>query len=212
MTIVDATRRYKHTGSRVPDFLFAEHFDPEAKVTITACDFDSAAFADMILRHPEVVAFEMKRPLRHTGMVCRGRDRRHEVLRARGAPAALWQAEVPARRCVSRRSRTAATQPMDPSRNTGISSRPFSFRQHGVVRVQVRPHSSWRPQSAGDLSANTTQYRKHQLRTFERMLNEPDYFEQIRDPPCAVRSLVVRPMGFNSTCPPTLLHYTPAHD
>lgn len=59
MTIDGATRRYKHTGSRVPDFLFAEHFDHEAKVlTITACDFDSAAFADMILRHPEVVAFE----------------------------------------------------------------------------------------------------------------------------------------------------------
>jgi hypothetical protein len=32
MTIDDATRRYKHTGSRVPDFLFAEHFDHEAKV------------------------------------------------------------------------------------------------------------------------------------------------------------------------------------
>jgi hypothetical protein len=59
MTIDDATRRYKHTGSRVPDFLFAEHFDHEARVlTITACDFDSAAFADMILRHPEVVAYE----------------------------------------------------------------------------------------------------------------------------------------------------------
>lgn len=59
MTIDDATIRYKHTGSRVPDFLCAEHFDHEAKVlTITACDFDSAAFADMILRHPDVIAFE----------------------------------------------------------------------------------------------------------------------------------------------------------
>jgi len=59
LTIDNATRLYKHTGSRVPDFLFAEHFDHEAKVlTITACDFDSAAFADMILRHPEVIAFE----------------------------------------------------------------------------------------------------------------------------------------------------------
>jgi hypothetical protein len=43
----------------VPDFLFAEHLDHKAKVlTITASDFDSAAFADMILRHPEVVVFE----------------------------------------------------------------------------------------------------------------------------------------------------------
>jgi hypothetical protein len=59
MTIDDGTRRYKHTGSRVPAFLCAEHFDHEAKVlTNTACDFDSAAFADTILRHPEVIAFE----------------------------------------------------------------------------------------------------------------------------------------------------------
>jgi hypothetical protein len=27
MTIDDATRCYKHTRRRVPDFLFAEHFD-----------------------------------------------------------------------------------------------------------------------------------------------------------------------------------------
>jgi hypothetical protein len=59
MTIDDATIRYKHTGSWVPDFLCTEHLDHEAKVlTITACDFDSAAFADMIVRHPDVIAFE----------------------------------------------------------------------------------------------------------------------------------------------------------
>lgn len=43
MTVDDGTRRYKHTGSRGPVFLFAEHFDHETKVSLTTLGVTNSA-------------------------------------------------------------------------------------------------------------------------------------------------------------------------
>jgi hypothetical protein len=55
-----AQRRFKHTGSFLPDFVFTEHYDDENKIlTIAADDFDSLALADLVVRNDQgIVAFE----------------------------------------------------------------------------------------------------------------------------------------------------------
>ncbi|MBU1357604.1 MAG: hypothetical protein KKC79_12765 [Gammaproteobacteria bacterium] len=53
-------RRYKHTGSLVPDFVFAEWYDSETEtLTISAQDFDSIAVAELVIHNDYgVVAHE----------------------------------------------------------------------------------------------------------------------------------------------------------
>jgi hypothetical protein len=52
--------RYKHTGSGVPDFVFAEHLDHATRTwTIIAEDFDSLAIGDLVIRNQHgIVAHE----------------------------------------------------------------------------------------------------------------------------------------------------------
>ncbi|AMM24566.1 hypothetical protein [Variovorax sp. PAMC 28711] len=53
-------RRYKHTGSAVPDFSFTECYDCESRtLTISAQDFDSVAIGDLVIHNDYgVVAHE----------------------------------------------------------------------------------------------------------------------------------------------------------
>lgn len=53
-------RRYKHTASMVPDFIFTEWYDSKSKtLTISADDFDSVAIAELVIRNDyEIVAHE----------------------------------------------------------------------------------------------------------------------------------------------------------
>lgn len=94
----DENRRYKLTDSTVPDFVYAKHLDHEARMlTIMADDFDSAAFVDVIVRYRHVAALKMKPTPACTGVVRRCRDCEHEILCARGAPAAYgkpWWSNV----------------------------------------------------------------------------------------------------------------------
>lgn len=45
-------RRYKHTGSMLPDFVFTECYDSARKtLTISAKDFDSVAIAEIVINN-----------------------------------------------------------------------------------------------------------------------------------------------------------------